>query len=95
MNDRIKKIISSLLAKARSTDNEHEAEAFLAKAMEMMQQYQLDISNMVDEGDPILNHTGVKGAASGHAWRWIAVSCSRTSLRVQRHLCGRRVYDRQ
>jgi hypothetical protein len=67
---RIKSIIQSLLAKARGTDNEHEAEAFLSKAMDMMRQYQLDVSDMVDESDPILNHVGLKGAKSGHAWRW-------------------------
>lgn len=68
--DKIKSIIMALLAKARGTDNEHEAEAFLAKAMDMMQQYQLDISDMVDVDDPIINHTGLRQAESGHAWRW-------------------------
>lgn len=68
--ERIKRIITALLAKARGTDNEHEAEAFLAKAMDMMQQYQLDISDMVDADDPIIHHTGLSQAASGHAWRW-------------------------
>ena len=68
--EKIKQIIMSLLAKARSTDNEHEAEAFLAKAMSMMQEYQLDIADMVDADDPIINHTGLSQAESGHAWRW-------------------------
>lgn len=72
-NDNIQKIkqrIMALLAKANSTTNEHEAEAFLAKAMEMMQQYQLDVSDMVDADDPIIHHTGLSQAESGHAWRW-------------------------
>lgn len=67
---KIKQRIMALLAKAKGTDNEHEAEAFLAKAMEMMQQYQLDVSDMVDADDPILHHTGLSQAESGHAWRW-------------------------
>lgn len=67
---KIKARIMALLAKANGTDNEHEAEAFLAKAMELMQQYQLDVSDMVDADDPILHHTGLSQAKSGHAWRW-------------------------
>lgn len=67
---KIKQRIMALLAKARGTDNEHEAEAFLAKAMEMMQQYQLDVADMVDADDPILHHVGLSMAESGHAWRW-------------------------
>lgn len=68
--NKIKARIMALLAKAKGTDNEHEAEAFLAKAMELMQQYQLDVSDMVDTDDPILHHTGLSQAESGHAWRW-------------------------
>lgn len=67
---KIKTRIMALLAKARGTDNEHEAEAFLAKAMDMMQQYQLDIADMVDAHDPILQHFGYEAAETGHAWRW-------------------------
>lgn len=67
---RIKRIITQLLAKARSTDNEAEAAAFLAKAMELLQQHQLDANDLAGEDDPIINHTGLKQAESGHAWRW-------------------------
>lgn len=70
MSNRIKSIIQALLAKAKGTDNEHEAEAFLAKAMEMMQQYQLDAADLADADDPIINHMGLSRAKSGHAWRW-------------------------
>ena len=73
MSDTMKKIkatITALLAKAKGTDNEHEAEAFLAKAMSMMEQYQLDVMDMVGEEDPILKHVGLSRAQSGHAWRW-------------------------
>lgn len=67
---KVKQQIMALLAKAKGTDNEHEAEAFLAKAMELMQRYQLDVSDMVDADDPILHHVGLSQAESGHAWRW-------------------------
>lgn len=67
---KIKVRITALLAKANGTDNEHEAAAFLAKAMDMMQQYQLDIVDMVDAGDPVLKHVGMTAAESGHSWRW-------------------------
>ena len=69
-NARIKTIITQLLAKARSTDNEHEADAFMAKAEELLRTYQLDAADLVDEDDPIIHHTGLKHAESGHAWRW-------------------------
>lgn len=69
-NQQIKRLIMALLAKASGTDNEHEAEAFLAKAMELMQEHQLNIVDMVDAGDPILDHVGMSQAESGHAWRW-------------------------
>lgn len=68
--NKIKVRIQQLLAKAKGTDNEHEAEAFLGKAMDMMREFQLDIADLVDADDPILKHIGLKQASSGHAWRW-------------------------
>lgn len=73
MNDALAKIkarIQALLAKATGTENEHEAEAFLAKANELLRQHQLDVSDLVDANDPVIHHVGVKGAQSGHVWRW-------------------------
>lgn len=67
---KIKQRIQALLAKARGTDIAAEAETFLAKAMELLEQYQLNIADLVDEGDPILEHVGLSGARSSHAWRW-------------------------
>lgn len=68
--DKITKIIKALLAKAAGTDNENEAAVFVAKAHEMLERYQLDIADMVDAGDPIINHVGLSRAISGHAWKW-------------------------
>lgn len=72
MNDlsKIKTRIQALLAKANGTDNEHEAEAFLGKANELLVEYQLDVGDLVDADDPIIHHTGLSRAESGHAWRW-------------------------
>lgn len=73
MDDALKKmkaIIQALLAKAKSTDNEHEAEAFLAKAMELMQRHQLEASDLSDSDDPVIDHMGLSNAKTGHAWRW-------------------------
>lgn len=67
---KIKRIVQALLAKAKGTDNEAEASAFLAKAMDMLQQHQLDVGDLVDADDPILKHVGLSRAKSGHAWRW-------------------------
>lgn len=72
-NEQIQKIktrIQALLAKARSTEHEAEAELFMGKAMELLEQYQLDIGDLTDANDPIQNHMGLHAAASGHAWRW-------------------------
>lgn len=73
MNDALAKIkarIQALLAKANSTEHEAEAEAFLAKANELLREYQLDVADLVDSDDPVVHHVGVRGATSGHAWRW-------------------------
>jgi len=69
-SDKIKATIMALLAKASGTDNEHEAEAFLAKAHAMLEQYQLDVADLVGADDPIIQHFGYRQAEGGHAWKW-------------------------
>lgn len=65
--ERMKKIIAQLLAKAKSTDNEHEAAAFIAKAEDLLEQYQIDLSELGDESDKVRSHTGLD--ADG---KWVA-----------------------
>lgn len=69
-DSKIKSKIQALIAKAQGTSNEHEAEAFMAKAMQLLQEHQLDLADLGDAADPIIERVGVKGAASGHVWKW-------------------------
>ena len=57
--------IKALLAKSASTDSQHEAEAFLAKAHELMAKHQLEAEDL-EAGDPIDQSLGAKanGGAS-------------------------------
>lgn len=65
--EKIKARIAALLAKAKGTDNEHEAAAFIAKAEEMLEQYQIDLSELGDESDKVRHHAGLD--ADG---KWVA-----------------------
>lgn len=49
----IKDKIAALLAKANGTDNEHEAAAFMNKAMELLAKYQLESWEVRDTQDPM------------------------------------------
>lgn len=50
--DKITRIIKALLAKAAGTDNEAEASIFATKAHDMMEQYQIEVSDVLRD-DPI------------------------------------------
>ena len=50
--DKITKIIKALLAKAAGTDNEAEADIFAAKAHAVMEQYQVEVGDVLKD-DPI------------------------------------------
>ncbi len=51
--DKIKTRIQALLAKASSTEHEHEAAAFMAKAQQLLEEYQIDLGDLQDAGDPV------------------------------------------
>lgn len=65
--EKIKTRIAALLAKAKGTDNEHEAAAFIAKAEEMLEAYQIDLSELGDSDDKVRSHAGLD--ADG---KWVA-----------------------
>ncbi len=65
--DKIKTRISQLLAKAKGTDNEHEAAALIAKAEELLEQYQIDLSELGSDDDKVRSHAGLD--ADG---KWVA-----------------------
>lgn len=69
MSDKIKSKIAALLAKAKGTDNEHEAAAFMAKAQEMLEQHQIDIGDLLDADDPV-NKGGIYDASGKWVPSW-------------------------
>lgn len=56
--EKIKTTIAALIAKAQGTDNEHEAELFMGKALELLEKHQLDLGDLQDAGDPVAVNKG-------------------------------------
>lgn len=65
---KIEKLIRSLIAKAKGTDNEAEAAAFMAKAHELLEKHQLDMGATLNTDDPIEAFDGLDQAATSHKW---------------------------
>jgi hypothetical protein len=65
--EKIKTRISALLAKAKGTDNEAEAATFIAGAERLLEQYQIDLSELGDSDDKVRHHAGLD--ADG---KWVA-----------------------
>lgn len=66
---KIKTKIAALLAKARGTDNEHEAETFLAKAMQMLEEHQLTLGDVDGADDPIGWNAGLDCTKWTASWQ--------------------------
>lgn len=64
----IKSKIESLLAKAKSTDNKHEAGIFMAKAVELMNKHQIEIHDL-DESDEVMFTDVNKQKTSIQSWK--------------------------
>lgn len=57
--------IKAIIAKARSTEHEAEAETLMAKAYKMMQEHQIEAADLADGSDPMGTHKGPARAKSG------------------------------
>lgn len=80
-DNKIKSKIAALLAKAKGTDNEHEASAFLAKVQELLEQHQLSMADLEDADDQVRHSSGLDGT------KWVA-SWQRDIFRALAHLYG-------
>ena len=67
-DSKIKSKIAALLAKAKGTDNEHEAETFLAKVQELLEKHQLDMSDLEDADDPVRQDSGLDATKWTPSW---------------------------
>lgn len=79
---KIKAKIAALLAKANGTDNEHEREAFMAKAQAMLEEHQLSTGDMIDGDDPVRHDKGLDSEG-----KWVP-SWHRHVFRALAHLYG-------
>lgn len=72
MTDDKKKIaakIQALIAKAQSTTHEAEAEAFMRKAQEMLEQHQINLGDLLDADDPVIVETeGFEQTEASPSW---------------------------
>lgn len=65
---KIKAKIAALIAKAKSTEHEAEAEAFMAKAFQLLQDHQIDMGDLLDADDAVIRDASFTMAASSHKW---------------------------
>lgn len=66
---KIKARVRALLAKAAGTGNGHEAEVFLAKAMELLERHQLSMADLGDAADPIIHHQNFRARRTMALWQ--------------------------
>jgi len=82
MTDSIKTKIAALLAKAEGTDNQFEAEAFMAKVNELLEKHQIDMheirAKMGANADPLGKGAGETNLYASMAWsKDVAVALAR------------------
>lgn len=66
---KIKTRIQALIAKAQSSEHEAEAAAFMAKAQELLEQYQIDLGDLQDGDDPVKVHkSGLERTQKDPTW---------------------------
>lgn len=61
--------IQALIAKAQSTEHEAEAEAFMRKAQDLLEQHQIDLGELLDADDPVIIDTdGFEQTEASPSW---------------------------
>jgi hypothetical protein len=61
--------IQALIAKANSTEHEHEAEAFMRKAQALLEEHQINLGEYLDADDPvIIDETGFEQTEASPSW---------------------------
>ncbi len=65
MTMNIREKIAKILEKAKSTDSEAEAEMLLAKAMQLMEEHQIEAHELGDASDPVGMSVGVSNVQAG------------------------------
>lgn len=72
MTDDKKKIaakIQALIAKAQSSEHEEEADAFMQKAQQLLEQHQISLGDLLDADDPvIIDETGFEQTEASPSW---------------------------
>jgi hypothetical protein len=69
VTDSILTKIKALLTKAASTNNQHEAAAFAAKANELMEKYQIDVDSIRNTDDPVGRDKIYQTVNAAAGWR--------------------------
>lgn len=67
-DQKIKDKIAALLAKAEGTDNEFEAETFMAKVNELLERHQLEMHEVRKEEDPMGHEKGDTKFYASQSW---------------------------
>ena len=65
---KMKTKIQNLINKAEGTDNEHEAALFMSKAMELMQEHQIELHDL-NQDDEINSTIGMTASGSAPSWK--------------------------
>lgn len=68
MSEKMKDKIRALLAKAEGTDNEFEAETFMAKVNELLERHQIEMHEVRKDADPMGHERGEVNLYASMSW---------------------------
>lgn len=66
---KIKALIAAMIAKGKASEHEAEADTFLRRAAELLEEHQLSLGEIFDQDDPVIFRTGLSQAQGSHIWR--------------------------